>query len=242
MEPSSLWERQKKKKQPSKAIVLLLPFLFNETLSNILSKARLSIWKFPFEPFTCFKAAEGEARCFDFGRCEVFHSTRSFCFSACQNFSSAFSPKTYLCLFFFFLKGQNRGENIQYVRGCTGNGTQSKERGAKGLLCKGPTFQTLSHLPYSHTKSRHTPSQNLAGTLSSPEVSRGSVGFDLEQLQGGEARRIRAWRQASLRRIDCGTPVTLGHAGCGGLLGLPKSQLDASAHQVDARETRDVWR
>lgn len=96
--------KTKKKKQPSKAIVLLLPFLFNETLSNILSKTRLSIWKFPFEPFTCFKAAEGEARCFDFGRCEVFHSTRSFCFSACQNFSSAFSPKTYLCLFFFFFK------------------------------------------------------------------------------------------------------------------------------------------
>lgn len=94
--------KTKKKKQPSKAIVLLLPFLFNETLSNILSKTRLSIWKFPFEPFTCFKAAEGEARCFDFGRCEVFHSTLPFCFSACQNFSSAFSPKTYLCLFFFF--------------------------------------------------------------------------------------------------------------------------------------------
>lgn len=45
-------------------------------------------------------------RCFDFCRCEMFHSTRSLSFSICQNFSkvSAFSPKTYLCILFTFLK------------------------------------------------------------------------------------------------------------------------------------------
>lgn len=50
-----------------------------------------------------------------------------------------------------------------------------------------PKFQTFRHLVIpslacSHTKSRHTLSQTLAGTLPSLEVNPGSFGFDFEQL------------------------------------------------------------
>lgn len=113
--PSS-WLHHRLGKDPSgslarkkiyKAIVLLPLFLFNETLSSVLSKTWLFILKFPFEPLKCFKAVEGAVRCFDFCRSEMFHSTRSACVLICQNFSkvSAFSPKTYLYIFYFSEKG-----------------------------------------------------------------------------------------------------------------------------------------
>lgn len=95
-----------------KATVLLPLFLFNETLSSVLSKTRLFILKFPFEPLKCFKAVEGTVRCFDFCHSEMFHSTRSSCVLICQNFSkvSAFSPKTYLYIFYFSEKKKKKRE------------------------------------------------------------------------------------------------------------------------------------
>lgn len=123
---------------------------FNETLSSVLSKTRLFILKFPFEPLKCFKAVEGAVRCFDFRRSEMFHSTRSSRVLICQIFSkvSAFSPKTYLYVFYFSEKGgkKKKGEKKYYhLHGSTGSRTVSKKRRAKGLLSKGPNFQTLSH-------------------------------------------------------------------------------------------------
>lgn len=170
----------------------MLPlFLFNETLSSVLSKTRLFILKFPFEPLKCFKAVEGAVRCFDFCRSEMFHSTRSSCVLICQNFSkvSAFSPKTYLYIFYFPEKGEKKkwGEKNIIIS----MAPQEEELYPRNEEPRdsSPEVQTFRHLVIpslacSHTKSRHLLSQALAGTLPPPQVSPGSFGFEFERLQG----------------------------------------------------------
>lgn len=133
-------------------------------------------------------------RCFDFCRSEMFHSTRSACVLICQNFSkvSAFSPKTYLYIFYFSEKGEKKKfkkrEKKNIIISMAPQEAELYPRNEEPRDSS-PKVQTFRHLVIpplacSHTKSRRLLSQTLAGTLPPPQVSPGSFGFDFERLQG----------------------------------------------------------
>lgn len=101
------------------------------------------------------------------------------------------SPKTDLYIFFYFFKKAKKREKISSISMAPQEmELDPRNQEPRDFSPKAQTFRHLviSSLPCSHTKSRRTLSQNLAGTLPSPEVSTG-FGFDLEQPQGVEAQQ-----------------------------------------------------
>lgn len=101
-----------------------------------------------------------------------------------------FSPKTYLYIFYFFKNAKKREKISSISMAPQEMELNPRNQEPRDFSPKAQTFRHLviSSLPCSHTKSRHMLSQNLAGTLPSPEVSTG-FRFDLEQLQGEEAQQ-----------------------------------------------------